>query len=114
MEKNAEDLQNQLHTQTANGLWDSMRATGYLPTAPPCPRHPGESLQELGLAQGLQDQLEEAEAAVISPVCSGEKFWDLEKGAGCASLTAGRVRPRGKEAGVVLWRATCLQDVPLL
>ena len=65
-----------------NSLWGSVQATGFLPTASSCPRARRGMLARAGSGQGLQDQLEEVEAAVVSPVCSGKRFHGLEKGAG--------------------------------
>ena len=56
---------------------------------PPAPR---AELAGASSSPGLQDQLEEVEAAVVSPVCTGDRFRGPEKGAGWVAVT-------GEESG---------------
>lgn len=82
-------------------------AASHSPSLPWAPRG------ELAGAGGLQDQLEEVEAAVVSPNCSGKRFHGLEKGAGWVAVTGGRARPAGKQGGGLLWRVVRLPGWPL-
>lgn len=50
---------------------------------------------------------------MVSPVCTGKRFWGLEKAVGWVAVTGGRVRPGGKQVRAVLWRAACLPGWPL-
>lgn len=52
------------------------------------------------------------ETVVVSPLCSGKRFWGLEKGAGWVA-DWGRVRSGGQQVAVVLWRVTYLPGWPL-
>lgn len=85
-----------------NSLRDSAQAIGYLPTASSCPGHCRGELATAGSGQGLQDHLEEVEAAVVSPVCSGERLRGLEKGAGGVAVTGGsQARRKASRTGAV-------------